>query len=174
MDFNALVKVHLFPVLQKIGFEMAEESKNILRFQSSVMKVNIAFNQYDRSFLVEIGKKNDMLYPLNDYAIKKVFDSSLSVEQVTQEVFVQNISSLFETNEGVTILQGDITPLKNVILQQSEDYASELLLKQTLEISEKAWKTKDYAAFVKILDKVGITRVPRSYQLKYKIAKQRL
>lgn len=44
MEFNTLVKTHLLPVLQKYAFEISEESKNIVRFQSSVMQVNLAFN----------------------------------------------------------------------------------------------------------------------------------
>ena len=86
-----LVKAQIFTILQKYGFEIAEERKNILLFQSSGMKVNIVFNRYDRSFLVEIGKQDNELYPLNDYVVKELFHSSLSIEQVTPEIFVQNL-----------------------------------------------------------------------------------
>jgi hypothetical protein len=46
MEFNTLVRTQLFPILQKYEFEIAEEFKNIVRFQSSVMKVNVVFNDY--------------------------------------------------------------------------------------------------------------------------------
>ena len=55
MEFNTLVKTRFFSILQKYGFEIEEEFENVLRFQSPVMKVNIVFNPYDKSFLVEIG-----------------------------------------------------------------------------------------------------------------------
>lgn len=174
MEFNTLVKAQLSPILQKYGFGIAEEFKNIFRFQSSVMKVNVVFNQYDRSFLVEIGKQDDELYPLNDYVVKELFHSSLSVEQVTPEVFVQNISVLFGTPEGVELLQGNVKSLKNIAIQQSENYTSELLLKHGLEFALRAWEAKDYATFVESIDKIGIRKIPQSYQLKYKIAKQKL
>lgn len=174
MKFNELVKTRLFPILQKHGFEITEEFENILRFQSSVMKLNVAFNQNDRSLFVEIGKRDDTLYPLNDYVVKILFDSSLSIEQVTPETFVQNISVLFETREGVAILNSDVELLKSIVRQQSENYTSELLLNQTLGVASKAWEANNYMAFVESIDKIGISGVPHSYQLKYKIAKQKL
>lgn len=174
MEFNTLVKARLFPILQKYGFEIAEEFKNILRFQSSVMKVNVVFNQYDRSFLIEIGKQDNELYPLNDYVVKELFHSSLSVEQVTPEIFVQNLFALFCTPEGIGLLQGNVKPLKSIAIQQSENYTAELLLKQGLEVASRAWDAKDYVAFVESINKIGFSKIPQSYQLKYKIAKQKL
>lgn len=174
MEFNTLIKTKFFPILKKYNFEIAEEFKNILRFQSFVMKVNIVFNQYDKSFLVEIGIQDDTVYPLGDCAVKELFNSSLSIEQVTPEIFVQNLSTLFETKEGISILQGNVKSLKSIVMQQSENYTGGLLLKQTLEISAKAWEANDYAAFVESIDKIGIANIPQSYQLKYKIAKQKL
>lgn len=104
MEFNTLVKTYLSPILQKYGFEIAEEIKNIVRFQSSVMKVNLVFNDYDKSHFVEIGRQGETLYPLNDNAGKELWGSSaLPIEQVTSKVFVQNLSLLFETKEGIEI-----------------------------------------------------------------------
>ena len=174
MEFNALVKTRLFPILQKYGFEIEIELKNILRFQSPVMKVNIVFNLYDRSFLVEIGKRDETLYSLNDYVVKELFNSSLSVEQVTSETFVQNLSMLFATQEGIEILLGNVKSLKSIMIRQSDNYTFELLLKQALEISIKAWEANDYAAFINSIDKIGISKLPQSFRLKYKIAKQKL
>lgn len=112
MEFNTLVKTRFFSILQKYGFEIEEEFENVLRFQSPVMKVNIVFNPYDKSFLVEIGKRNETLYPLDNYVVKELFNSSLSLEQVTPEIFVQNLSTLFATQEGSEILQGNVKILK--------------------------------------------------------------
>ena len=103
-----------------------------------------------------------------------LFNSSLSVEQVTPEIFVQNLSMLFATQEGIEILQGNVKNLKTFMIRQSDNYTFELLLKQALEISTKAWEANDYAAFVDSIDKIGISKLPQSYRLKYKIAKQKL
>lgn len=119
MEFNTLVRIQLYPILQKYGFEIAGESKNNVRFQTSVMKVNVVFNDYDKSHLVEIGKQGETLYPLNYNAVKELFSSELSIEHVTSEVFVKNLSSLFMQPNGVKILKGKVKPLKDFITQQS-------------------------------------------------------
>jgi hypothetical protein len=174
MEFNTLVKTQLFPILQKYGFDIAEEFKNIVRFQSSVMKVNIAFNDYEKSNFIEIGRQNEVLYPLNDNAIKIIFNSELHIEQVTPEIFVQNLSIIFQQKEGVEILNGDIKHLVEFIEKESNDYTFELVQRQTLEAASKAWERNDYKAFIKSIDEIDIEKVPQSYQLKYKIAKQKL
>lgn len=174
MEFNTLVRMQLFPILQKYGFEIAEEFKNIVRFQSSVLKINVVFNNCDRSYLVEIGRQGETLYPLNDNVVKEYFNYQISIEQVSLETFVKNISLLFETKEGAEILKGNIAPFIKFELSEINDYNNDLLEKQALEVASKAWKANDYATFVDSIDKVGISKISRSYQLKYKIAKQKL
>jgi hypothetical protein len=174
MEFNILVKTQLFPILQKYGFDIAEEFKNIIRFQSSAMKVNVAFNDYEKSNFIEIGRQNEVLHPLNDNAIKIIFNSELHIEQVTPEIFVQNLSIIFQQKEGVEILNGDIKHLVEFIEKESNDYTFELVQQQTLETASRAWERNDYKAFIKSIDEIDIEKAPQSYQLKYKIAKQKL
>lgn len=174
MDFNILVKTQFFPILQKYGFEIKEEFRNILRFQSSDMKLNVAFNQYDRSFLVEIGKRDKTLYPLNDNVVKVLFNSSLPIERVKPEAFVQNLALVFESKKGVEILKGNMESFQGTVILQSGNYTSELISKQLLDVASKAWKNNDYMTFIESMDKLEYGNIPRSYQSKYKIAKQKL
>lgn len=174
MDFNTLVKTQLFPILQKYGFKMTEEFKNVLRFQSSVIKINIVFDEYDNSHFIEIGRLGGLLYPLNDRIIKDLFNSSLSIEHVMTETFVQNLISLFKTKDGHEILKGNINHLMTYESTGINDYNVKMLHNQALLIALKAWEAHDYVTFVKSIDNVGINNIPLSYQLKYKIAKQKL
>lgn len=174
MEYNTLVRISLFPILKKYGFDIAEEFKNIVRFQSSVMKVNVVFNEYENSNFIEIGRKNEVLYPLSNYAIRIIFNSELSIEQVTPENFVENLSFIFQQKEGVKILKGNTKNLVEFIEKESNNYTLELVKRQTLETASKTWEKKDYKAFIKSIDEIGVEKVPQSYQLKYKIAKQKL
>jgi hypothetical protein len=174
MEFNALVKAQLFPILRKYGFAIAEEFKNIVRFRSSVVKINIVFNPYEQSYLVEIGNPGEILYPLNNGVAGKLFNDELPIEQITPEVFVKNLSLLFETKEGVEILKGNLVYLKRIVKQQSEDYTSDLVRRQVLEAASKAWDANDYVSFVDNIDKLTTSELPQSYRLKYKIAIQKL
>jgi hypothetical protein len=174
MEYNTLVRTSFFPILKNFGFDIAKEFKNIICFQSSVMKVNVVFNEYEKSNFIEIGRQNEVLYPLSNNAIRSIFNSVLSIEQVTPEIFVENLSVIFRQKEGVEILKGNIKHLVEFIEKESNDYTLELVQRQTLETASKAWEKNDYKAFIKSIDEIDIEKVPQSYQLKYKIAKQKL
>ena len=172
MDFNTLVKTRLFPILQKYGFEIKEEFQNILHFQSSIIEIKIILNSLEKSCYLFMGKKGELLHELRNNAVKELFNSSLSVERVTSETLVQNLSILFETKEGVEILKGNIDAFINFKISEDENYTSELIRKQLLDVASKAWKNNDNITFAKSIEKVGINNVPQSYKLKYKIAKR--
>lgn len=174
MKFNKLVNTKLSPILKQYGFEVIEDFRNIIRFQSSLIKINIVFNDYEKANFIEVGKPNEILYPLNDSVIKNVFNSDLPIEQVTSEIFVHNISIIFQQKEGIELLNGDIKKLIEFAEEESNDYTFRLLQKQALETASKAWEMNDYKAFIKSMDEIDIEKVPQSYQIKYKIAKQKL
>jgi hypothetical protein len=174
MEFNTLVKTQLFPTLQKFEFEIAEEYKNILRFQSSVIELNIVYNDNEKSCYISIGKKGKSLYELRNNAVRELLNSSLSVEQITSEIFVKNLITLFETKEGTALLKGNIEDFIKFKTLEDNNYTFELVQRQILETASKAWERNDYKAFIKSMDETDIEKVPQSYQLKYKIAKQKL
>jgi hypothetical protein len=174
MKFNQLIKTHILPILQKYGFEISEEFKNIIRFQSSVVEINIVYNNREKSCYISMGRKGaSFLCPLNDKAVKNLFGSELSIEKTASAVFVRNLSLLFEQPKGIDLLKGNVEPLENFIRQQSAYYTAELIRKQALETASKAWETNDYITFVESMDKIDISKIPRSYQLKYTIAKRK-
>jgi hypothetical protein len=174
MEFNKLVKEELLPILQNEGFEVVEELNNIIRFSSSNMEIGIVYSDYERSNFIEIGKRDEVLYPLNDSVVKNIFNSKLQISQVTPEVFVKNLVSLFTQKEGSEILKGNIKHLVKFIEQESSNYTGDLIQRQTLETASKAWEKKNYKGFIKSIDEIGIEKLPHAYQLKYKIAKQKV
>jgi hypothetical protein len=174
MEFNTLVKAELYPILQKYGFDISKEYKNIVRFQSTKIEINIVFNNYEKSNYISIGRKNEILYPLSNNAIRIIFNSDLHIELVTSEIFVQNLSVIFQQKEGIEILKGNINYLVEFIEKEINDYNLKIMHRQTLEIASKAWARNDYKAFIKSMDEIDIEKVSKSYQLKYQIAKQKL
>jgi len=174
MEFNILVKTILFPILQKYGFEIVEEFKDVIRFQSPVVKINLVFNNREMSHLVEIGEPGKTLYPLTDHSIKLFFGLELPIEHVTSEIFAQNLSLLFETEKGLELLNGNIRSFTEYELLEIEDFNATLMRNQLLESASKAWDAGDFMTFVKNVDEIGINKTPHSYQLKYKIAKQKM
>lgn len=172
MEFNTLIKEQLFPLFQKKGYKKSEELNNILRLESSILKVNIVYNNYDKTCLFEIGKRGGILYPINDNVVRSIFKSELQIDYVTPEVFVQNLVLLFQQKEGIEILGGNITDLENFIKQECSIYTQKLIMKQALEIASNAWMNKDYKTFIACIDKLIFDELPEPFKLKYKIAKQ--
>jgi hypothetical protein len=171
MEFNILVKKELLPILQNKGFQVVEELNNVVRFSSSNMEVGLAYNSYENSNFIEIGKLGENLYPLSDNVVKNIFNSDLKISKVTPDLFVKNIALLFSQKEGTEILKGNIKSLVNFIEHECSNYTFELIKLQTLETASKAWEKNDYTEFIKIIDEIGIEKSPKSFQLKYKIAK---
>jgi hypothetical protein len=172
MEFNTLVKSKLYPILQKYGYIISEETKNIIRFKSDTTKINIVSDDHDKTHLIEIGKQVGILYPLHDKGVRNIFSFELAIENVSLNTFIKNLAFLFEQPKGIEILKGNIKPLVDEIERESSSYTSELLQKQVLEMASKAWGRKDYKTFVKSIDELGVEKVPKSFQAKYKIARQ--
>jgi hypothetical protein len=92
MEYNQLVIERIVPLFKGYDLLVVEEYKNYFRFKSNVVEATISYNELDRTSLFEIGKAGEFLYPLNDKLIKQVFGSDAKVNQVTKEIFVDNIA----------------------------------------------------------------------------------
>jgi len=174
MDFNELVKKQLLPIFQKEGFDITEEYKNIIRFESFKMKINIVFNDYEKMAFIEIGKKGNTLYPLSDKIVANVFNSELQIENVVPEIFIGNIAFIFKQSKGIDILNGDIGFLTEFSNVEILNYNIELAQKQTLGIATEKWKNKDYEGFINEIDKISVDKIPLSYLSKYNFSKKKI
>ena len=114
------------------------------------------------------------MYPINNKSLRVIFNSDLNIEEVRPEIFIQNLSVIFQQKESNEILKGNIGSFVDFKLEEIKDYNLMLMNKQTLEAASKAWRKSDYKEFIVIIDKSNIENLPQSYLLKYKIAKQKI
>jgi len=180
MEFNKILLNKLGAFLQKEGFHLSEQFENYLKFESDNSVVVICRDKRENSNLLYIGKTEGNQYLIDGSIIKRFCVSNLEkdfkIPERTIEDFADNLFLLF-TGKGYELLKKDSKVLYDIakfVETESEEYTSELLLKQALESASKAWETNDYVSFVDKIDKIGIAKIPQSYQLKYKIAKQKL
>jgi len=176
MEFNQLVREKIVPLFKGYKFLVVEEYENYFRFESNFVEATISYNELDRTSLFEIGKVGESLYPLNDKLIKQVFGSDTKINQVTKEIFVDNIA-LFLKSNGSALLRDDeskLLELKIFSEKESEVYTFQILQEQNLAAANKAWENGNYKEFIKIIDQTNKDKLPSSYQLKYKIAKQKI
>jgi hypothetical protein len=176
MEFNQLVTERIEPLFKGYDFLVVEKYKNYFRFKSTLVEAIISYNELDRTSLFEIGRVDGLLYPLNDKLIKQVFDSDAKIEPVTKEIFVDNVALFLEGN-GSALLRGDeskLSELKHYSEKESEIYTSRILQEQNLTTANRAWENGNYKEFIKIIDQTDKDKLPSSYQLRYKIAKQKV
>jgi hypothetical protein len=176
MEFNQLVIKKIVPLFKDYGFLVVEEYENYFRFKSKIVESIISYNELDGTSVFEIGKMNEFLYPLNEKLIKQIFGSDAKINQVTKEMFVENIT-LFLQNNGSAFLRGDESKLLEFKIyseKESEVYTFQILQAQNLTSANKAWENGNYKEFIKTIDQTNKDKLPSSYHLKYKIANQKI
>jgi hypothetical protein len=175
MEFNQLVTENIVPLLKEHSFLVVEQYMDFFHFKSNVVEVTISYNELDRTSLFEIGKTGGFLYPLTDKLVQQVFGSDIKINQVTKEMFVNNIA-LFLKSGGSALLKGDENKLLELQVfseKESEIYTLQILEEQNLAAANKAWENGNYKEFIKIIDKTNKDKLPSSFQMKYKIANQK-
>ena len=160
----------LLPILEVHNFRLTEKLANYYKFDSDKVTLTIACDNRDGSISVFVGKKNAILNELDDITILEVFNTH--IEKQNKESYV---NSLFEflTVEGLPIIKGDLqklNELESYSYQRAETYTKNLIIQQNLQKIESAWNEKKYSAFIKLMDMLDKSLLPRSYQIKYKQA----
>ncbi len=176
MDFNTIVLHRLGPLFERHGLAISSRLNNQLTFKSERVVIKVVHNHLENSNALYAAKDDSFLYPIDEKLIKAVFNSNVKIDFVTPEIFVKNLEFFFE-QEGRSLLDGDpavIQAVKDYVYMISKHYTDELLKKQNLDAADKAWKERDYAAFVLYLDKTDKAHLPSAYELKYKMALDKL
>lgn len=84
---------------------------------------------------------------------------------------------MFLKSNGSALLSGDESKLLELKLfseKESEVYTFQILQEQNLAAANKAWENGNYKEFIKMIDQTNKDKLPSSYQLKYKIANQKI
>ncbi|HEY3402600.1 MAG TPA: hypothetical protein VGK59_04375 [Ohtaekwangia sp.] len=64
--------------------------------------------------------------------------------------------------------------MDNYEKNRSKEYTDDLIRQQNLRQADKAWDDKNYLTFIKQIDLIGKDRLPKSYTLKYKMARDKI
>ncbi len=97
MEFNKLVKDRLCVVLDKYNYQLSDERKNVLCFESPTLQIRFIFDERDLSLLVQLVAPKNIIISLTDYLIKNALGLDLKLQKVTQEVFFRRCRSYFLT-----------------------------------------------------------------------------
>lgn len=176
MEFNQLVSNRLGLIFQKHNLHFIEQFKNHVKLKSDSVIITISHDERENSNAFYIGSNEDFLYPVDEYVLKRAFNSDLKISNVTQEMFINNLAVFFE-GEGKPLIAGNTYALEAVekyVYKEGEAYTTQLVDKQNLDAANRAWEERNYKDFIKYLDKTDRQKLPSSYELKYKMAHQKL
>lgn len=176
MEFNQLVSNRLGLIFQKHNLHVIKQFKNHVKLKSDSVIITLNHDERENSNAFYVGSNEDFLYPVDEYVLKSAFNSDLKINHVTQEVFVNNLAIFFE-GEGKPLIAGNTYALEAVekyVYKEGEAYTTQLVDKQNLDAANKAWEEGNYKDFIKYLDKTDRQKLPASYELKYKMAHQKL
>lgn len=176
MEFNKIVIDRLEPIFHKNNLRVVEQFNDYLKIESDKIVLTISHDKRENSNSFFIGIKNSSLYQINENVLKDVFNSALKINNVSPDVFVKNLA-LFLEGEGNQLIIGNKDALHSVekyIQNESNEYTAELVKNQSLDAANKAWEEGNYKDFIKNLDKIDRQKLPSSYDLKYKMAQQKL
>lgn len=178
MEFNKLILDRLEPIFKKYNLQIVEQFKNRLKFRSAYVDIIIGHDDRENSNILWLGRAGDSFdkIEIDNQVMKEFFKSDIKTSSVPAETFANNFAIFFE-REGSSLLKGDLNRIiefEKFDQQRSEEYTTSLLDKQNLDAANKAWHEGNYKDFIKYLDKTDRQKLPASYELKYKMAIQKL
>ena len=176
MEFNQLISDRLGLIFQKHNLRIIEQFKNYLKLKSDSVVITLSHDERESSNALCVGRNEDSLYPIDEYVLKSAFNSNLKINHVSQDMFVNKLSIFFE-GEGKPLIAGKtyaIEAVEKYVYKEGEIYTTQLVDKHNLDAANKAWEEGNYNDFIKYLDKTNRQRLPVSYELKYKMANQKL
>jgi hypothetical protein len=179
MEFNVLIITKLFPILQKYGFEVVDEFNNYVKFESDNLVVVICRDVRENSNLFSLGRRGSNRFFIDGNIMKKFFNFDFEKVFILPERSIKDFTDnmlVFFKQKGEVLFNEKceiLLDIENSAKQQSKKYTSILLMEQTMDVASRAWEAKDYLAFIDSIDKIGVNILPISYQLKYKLAKEK-
>ena len=176
MEFNQLILAKLHSLFTEHGFEITEQLKNIVRYESTVLHISLVHDPRENSNTLWVGRKKLNTVEIDNQVMREHFNSDLKISNLPQETFVNNVF-LFFMGDGERLLEGNeraLISLEKFNEQRSSEYTTNLVEKQNLEAANKAWKEGNYLDVIKHVEKIGIDNLSDSFKQKYKIAQQKL
>jgi hypothetical protein len=176
MDFNKIVIERFEQIFHKNNLRVIELFHNFVKLESDSIVITVNHDERENSNSFYIGIKGSPLYPIDENVLQGVFNSTIKINHVTPDVFVNNLV-LFLEGVGNLLIVGDkdtLLAVEKYIQNESKEYTVELVNKQNLDAANKAWEEGDFKDFIRYLDKTDRQKLPSSYELKYKMAQQKI
>lgn len=172
-DFDKVIEP-ITSFLKGYNFSVAEKHNNYVKYESTKTSILVGYDEREHYYFTIVGDKLNISIPLDVTNLTNVFkyDTEKFITRPFEEFFID-----FFTTNGKLILTGNrntFEALKSDRDKRSEEYTKQLLHLQNLDAADKAWALNNYLDFVRHLSFIDMASLPKSYELKYSIAKKKL
>jgi hypothetical protein len=113
MNFNQIILEKLGLVFEEYNLHIFEQWNNYLNLHSDNLIIIFVHNQRENSNTFFISKNGKNSIEIDNETLKLFFNSDLKFDEVTVDVFVNNLISFFE-NEGKPLLNGDLNTINDL------------------------------------------------------------
>jgi hypothetical protein len=180
MKFNEVVLDKLGPIFQEYNLFIVDQFENYIKLKSDHLVISITHDEKENANLLYMGVSEDTQHLIDYNIIKNILGSNIEEDLIIPELtindFVDNLRVFFKKEKDL-FLEKNKTRLKlieNYSTKVSLNYTEEILQKQILVFIDKAWEEGNYKAFIEYLDKIDRKKIPHSYELKYRIASNKI
>lgn len=152
------------------NFSVTKKEQHFIEYSSKSAIITIAYANLEYLFYTHVGQDSKSLVELTPIVVKEVFKDDRF--QLQSTLTIENLISFLKTS-GKLIVSGDkeiFKKLNEFSDGQSREYTRRIIHLQNIQGADKAWTQKDYANFIKCIDRAEKDLLPESYLKKYKIA----
>ncbi len=159
--------------LVKNNFRTGEVTETYANFISDYVCITIGYDWRDNSTYVTVGNEEYFSIGLDVVNLFEVFGFNIEyfIKTTTSDFLIH-----FLNNEGQKLLTRDSGSILSLLNEnqnkRAEEYTKDLLKRQALVSVDRAWAKKDFQDFISHFAKLDIDTLPKSYLLKYEIAKK--
>jgi hypothetical protein len=156
------------------NFSVTKKEQHFVEYSANSAIITVAYNILEYVFYISVGQNSKSLTELTPLEVKEVFREDGFQFQST--LTIDNLIS-FLNGAGKGILLGDkkiFKELKEFTERKSKEFTRQIIQLQNTKSADKAWTQKDYANFIKCIDRTEKDLLPESYLKKYKIALDKL
>lgn len=119
MLFRERLKADLEPTLLKFGFQPIDRDNRFVEYCSNSLALRFVFDTREQSSNFFIGTSSDDLILFDNDILLNVYGSSVRIDQVPIENFIDGLRSFFE-NEGLKLMLGSGSELRRAYTYQEE------------------------------------------------------
>lgn len=173
MNFEASIHP-LTEFLADNSFSVTKKEQHFIEYSTNSAVITVAYANLEYVFYTHVGQNSKSLIELTPIVVKEVFGQDSFQHQST--LTIDNLI-LFLSGDGKAIVLGDQKIFKELIEfseRKSKEYTRQIIKLQNIQGADKAWIQKDYADFVKCIDRIEKDLLPESYLKKYEIALHKL